>query len=99
MLILSSSATTLFRHRWMVATALFGVVLFSPPPSSFVWTVNHQDEQWIPAVVSPMTSIMADAATSTSPFSSNVISLTSENWKEVVLDSPHAVFVNICRVG
>lgn len=33
------------------------------------------------------------------PFSSNVVALTPQNWKEVVLDNPHAVFVNICRVG
>jgi len=33
------------------------------------------------------------------PFSSNVVALTSQNWKEEVLDSPHAVFVNICREG
>lgn len=33
------------------------------------------------------------------PFSSNVVALTAENWKDEVLESPHAVFVNICRVG
>jgi hypothetical protein len=33
------------------------------------------------------------------PFSSNVVALTSKNWREHVEDSPHAVFVNICRSG
>jgi hypothetical protein len=33
------------------------------------------------------------------PFSSNVVELTAKNWKEEVEDSPHAVFVNICRQG
>lgn len=33
------------------------------------------------------------------PFSSNVVALTPENWREVVLDSPHAVMINICRIG
>ena len=33
------------------------------------------------------------------PFSSNVVELTPQNWKSVVVDSPHAVFVNICRLG
>lgn len=35
----------------------------------------------------------------TNPYSSNVVALTTSNWKEVVLDNPHAVFVNICRIG
>jgi len=35
----------------------------------------------------------------TNPYSSNVIALTSSNWKEIVLDNPHSVFVNICRIG
>ena len=33
------------------------------------------------------------------PFSSNVVALDSSNWRQEVLESPHAVFVNICRVG
>lgn len=33
------------------------------------------------------------------PFSSNVVALTPKNWRQEVEDSPHAVFVNICRVG
>ena len=33
------------------------------------------------------------------PFSSNVVALTSKNWKEEVLDYPHGVFINICRQG
>ena len=33
------------------------------------------------------------------PFSTNVVALTAHNWKEEVLESPHAVFVNVCRVG
>jgi hypothetical protein len=28
-----------------------------------------------------------------------VVELTSENWRQVVLESPHAVLVNICRQG
>lgn len=40
--------------------------------------------------------VVVDAA---NPFSSNVIELTPKNWKQEVVDSPHAVFVNICRVG
>ena len=34
-----------------------------------------------------------------SPFSSNVVALTSRNWRSLVEESPHAVFVNICRSG
>ena len=34
-----------------------------------------------------------------SPFSSNVVALTARNWKREVEDSPHGVFVNICRSG
>ena len=33
------------------------------------------------------------------PFSSNVVALTARNWRREVEDSPHAVFVNICRIG
>jgi hypothetical protein len=33
------------------------------------------------------------------PFSSNVVALTSQNWNKEVLESPHAVLVNICRIG
>ena len=33
------------------------------------------------------------------PFSSNVAKLTSANFKEEVLDSPHNVFVNLCCQG
>jgi len=32
-------------------------------------------------------------------FSSNVVALTSSNWKEQVLENPHMVLVNICREG
>ena len=32
-------------------------------------------------------------------FSSNVVSLTDKNWAQEVLDSPHPVFVNLCRSG
>jgi len=28
-----------------------------------------------------------------------VVALTAQNWKEEVENSPHAVFVNICRIG
>jgi hypothetical protein len=33
------------------------------------------------------------------PFSSNVVLLTATNWQDEVVNSPHAVFVNICRSG
>lgn len=33
------------------------------------------------------------------PYSTNVIALTPKNWKEEVVNSPHAVFVNVCRSG
>lgn len=46
-----------------------------------------------------LSSCAAEAEAASSLFSSNVVELTAQNWKEVVLDSPHAVFVNICRVG
>jgi len=39
------------------------------------------------------------AARGGSPFSSNVVALTAKNWKQEVEESPHAVFVNICRQG
>ena len=32
-------------------------------------------------------------------FSSNVVTLTSANWKEHVVDNPHMVLINICRKG
>jgi hypothetical protein len=32
-------------------------------------------------------------------FSSNVVTLTSSNWQEQVLNNPHMVLVNICREG
>ena len=32
-------------------------------------------------------------------FSSNVVELTSRNWRTEVEESPLAVFVNICRRG
>ena len=32
-------------------------------------------------------------------FSSNVVLLNSRNWRREVEDSPHAVFVNVCRSG
>jgi hypothetical protein len=32
-------------------------------------------------------------------FSSNVVNLTPKNWRQEVEESPHAVFVNICRQG
>lgn len=41
----------------------------------------------------------ARAAAANNLFSSNVVTLTSSNWKEHVLDNPHMVLVNICRKG
>jgi hypothetical protein len=32
-------------------------------------------------------------------FSSNVVTLTSSNWREHVLDNHHMALVNICRKG
>jgi len=32
-------------------------------------------------------------------YSSNVVTLTSSNWKEEVVENPHMVLVNICRKG
>jgi len=37
--------------------------------------------------------------TASNPFSSNVVALDAQNWRQEVLDSPHAVFVNVCRSG
>lgn len=37
--------------------------------------------------------------TTLAQFSSNVINLTERNWRREVEESPHAVFVNICRQG
>jgi len=42
---------------------------------------------------------IVQAVKAANPFTSNVVALTPKNWREEVLDSPHAVFVNICRVG
>ena len=42
---------------------------------------------------------VAKVALAANPFSSNVVALTDKNWKKEVLESPHAVFVNICRQG
>lgn len=39
------------------------------------------------------------AAAASNPYSSNVVALTSKNWRSEVEESPHAVFVNICRAG
>jgi len=39
------------------------------------------------------------SAAATDLFSSNVVTLTSSNWKEHVVDNPHMVLVNICRKG
>jgi hypothetical protein len=39
------------------------------------------------------------AVYASNPFSSNVVALTPKNWREEVEDSPHPVFVNICRAG
>jgi hypothetical protein len=44
-------------------------------------------------------SILALTCHAGNPFSSNVVALTAKNWKEEVLDYPHAVLVNICRQG
>ncbi len=43
--------------------------------------------------------LLAATAFAQSPFSSNVINLTPRNWRREVEESPHAVFINICRQG
>lgn len=43
--------------------------------------------------------VVSAAAADDDLFSSNVVTLTSSNWKEHVLDNPHMVLVNICRKG
>ena len=43
-------------------------------------------------------SVVVQAAAA-NPFSSNVVALDATNWRTEVLESPHAVFVNICRMG
>ena len=42
---------------------------------------------------------VSSVVTASNPYSSNVVALTAANWKEVVVDTPHAVLVNICRSG
>jgi len=42
---------------------------------------------------------LVQLSVASNPFSSNVIALTHRNWRREVEESPHAVFVNICRVG
>jgi hypothetical protein len=89
----------MLNHRWMRTTSLllFGIIVLSP---SSLKVGNNNHPNWIfrndnnNVVVTT-----AAAAATTSLFSSNVVMLTSENWKQVVLDNPQAVFVNICRVG
>lgn len=44
-------------------------------------------------------SAVANVALAANPFSSNVVALTAKNWRQEVEESPHAVFVNICRQG
>ena len=44
-------------------------------------------------------SLVAASTRSEDLFSSNVVTLTSANWKEHVVDNPHMVLVNICRKG
>lgn len=58
-------------------------------PSSFL----------ISALVGALLLFGTDVTTASNPYSSNVVALTTSNWKDVVLDNPHAVFVNICRSG
>ena len=53
----------------------------------------------IPILLSIIFSVLVRTVTSSNPFSSNVVALTAQNWKEEVENSPHAVFVNICRIG
>ena len=46
-----------------------------------------------------LTSTIIRSVDAVNPFTSNVVALNGQNWKEEVLESPHAVFINICRVG
>ena len=43
--------------------------------------------------------LVAAVVNAGNPFSSNVVALTARNWRQEVEESPHAVFVNICRQG
>lgn len=44
-------------------------------------------------------SLLSKIANAANPFSSNVVALNARNWRREVEDSPHAVFINICRMG
>lgn len=43
--------------------------------------------------------VVLPSCTVRAQFSSNVVALTSKNWQKEVIDSPHGVFINICRNG
>ena len=66
-------------------------LLRSTRPSSSFFTAS--------VIASVVVLFVADVAKASNPFSSNVVALTSKNWKEEVLDYPHGVFINICRQG
>ena len=50
-------------------------------------------------LVTALLCLLSSSVEAGNPYSSNVIALTPQNWKQEVLDSPHAVFVNVCRQG
>jgi hypothetical protein len=51
------------------------------------------------AVIVGLLSLVSISDAAASPYSSNVVELTARNWRTEVEESPHAVFVNICRMG
>ena len=65
-------------------------------PSLFVG--RSVGSRWLAASVIALLAIFVTGAAD-DLFSSNVVTLTSSNWKEHVVDNPHMVLVNICRKG
>ena len=43
--------------------------------------------------------MMVQLSHAANPFSKNVVALTPKNFKKEVVESKHAVFVNVCRIG
>ena len=68
-------------------------------PSLFVG--RSVGSRWLAASVIALLAIFFGSVTGAANdlFSSNVVTLTSSNWKEHVVDNPHMVLVNICRKG
>jgi hypothetical protein len=79
-----TAAATSFAVVISVVTLTQQLSLLSFPSSSFVGGVDAQPPS---------------SKKTSSYYSSNVVALTARNWRSEVEESPHAVFVNICRVG